>query len=146
MGVAAVGQSRRRGRLRGLPTPPQGAPTGSRRAELPEQRRLAALAGRDQDRERAPAAVAGEVDLRAEAAPPAPQSLVVVRVRCPPFAPRPLGLRRAPAACWWARTTAEESTLTSHSIPPTASGMVCARASKRSQVPSSEASQREKRS
>lgn len=81
------------------------------------------VAARDDEAERTAPAVAGQVDLAGQAASGPAEG----RVTEPPF--------RAPAACWWARTTVE-STDTSHSMSPAASALACAARSIRSNVPS----------
>src|SRR5919108_468347 len=78
--------------------------------------------------------VAAEVDLGGQPAPGPAERLE--RVMADPLlrSTRPACLR-APAACWWARTLLL-STLMLHSSSPTASDLVWAWASSRSQVPS----------
>jgi hypothetical protein len=90
----------------------------------PKLRALVALARRHDDRERPPLPVAREVHLARQSSP-ATSDRLVRRMEDPLFTSRWLGLRRAPAACWWARATVL-STLTSHSTSPTASDSVCA--------------------
>src|SRR5688572_14360264 len=80
------------------------------------------------------AAVAAQVDLGGQPAPGAAKRLGLV-TDLPPLVSARAGRLRAPAACWWARTLLE-STLTTHSSSPTASDLVWAWASSRSQVPS----------
>lgn len=67
--------------------------------EPPKLRAAVALGEGHDHRERAALAVAGEVHLRRETAPAAPQGLVF-GVQEPPFASSLAGLRLAPAACW----------------------------------------------
>jgi hypothetical protein len=67
--------------------------------------------------------------------PPRCAQRLILRVRPPPLRSARLGWWRAPAACWWARTTLA-STLIVHSTSPTASELVWAWANSRSQVPS----------
>ncbi len=133
MGVAPVGEQPI-GALAGTTGGPRGARHPYAVEKRPQLRRLVALARGDEDREGAPLAIAGEVDLGGETAPPAPQGLAG-RAQEPPFPSARPGPRRAPAACWWARTTVE-STLTFHSTSPTASLFVWAWASSLSHVPS----------
>ncbi len=97
-------------------------------------RALVALARRHDDRERSPLPVAGEVHLARQSSPTTSDRLVRW-MGDPLFTSRMLGSRLAPAACWWAQAMVL-STLTSHSRSPTAVDLVCAWASKRSQVPS----------
>src|SRR5215218_3606043 len=80
------------------------------------------------------AAVAAQVELGGQPTPGAAERLGLV-TDLPPLVSARAGRLRAPAACWWARTLLE-STLTTHSNSPTASDLVWAWASSRSQVPS----------
>jgi hypothetical protein len=79
-----------------------------------ELRALVALARRHDDRERPPLPVAGEVHLARQSSP-ATSDRLVRRMEDPLSTSRWLGLRRAPAACWWARATVL-STLTPHRV------------------------------
>ena len=85
---------------------------------------------RDREGERAAKGVAGQVDFAGQATSGASEAGAAE----PPF--------RAPAACWWARTTVESSD-TSQSMSPAASARAWAARSIRSKVPSS--AQRRKR-
>ena len=124
--------------MRGLP----GAPTGCAfRARYPhrveqsfELGAVVALTAGEHHRQRPALAVPGEVQLGPKTAPAAPQGLAR-GVQQPLFSSAALGWLLAPAACWWARITVS-SALTSHSASPTASFLVWAWVSKRSQVPS----------
>ena len=83
-----------------------------------------ALAGAEQDRERPPTPVAGEVDLGGQSAPGSAEGVIVrfLLPMVPPFRP-------VAAACWWARTMVE-SICTSQSMSPAASARAwsCCRA------------------
>jgi site-specific DNA recombinase len=91
------------------------------------------LAGSEDHAQRPATPVAAEVDLGGQPAPGPAERLGLVMDDPPLTSPR-AGWWRAPAACWWARTLVE-STLTIHSSSPTASDLVWAWASSRSQVP-----------
>jgi site-specific DNA recombinase len=69
-----------------------------------QQRGLVPLPGGDQDRQRPPTALDAQVQLAAQPAAAAPQGLILRRCASP-LRSVTLGWRRAPAACWWARTT-----------------------------------------
>ena len=101
-----------------------------------------ALSCRYYDRQWSTLAIAGKVQLGAQPAS-APPGRLVFGVLDPPFSSSKLGLRRAPAACWCARATVL-STLTSHTISPAVSDLICVWAKSRFEVPSRR--QRAKRS
>src|SRR5919109_3353912 len=94
---------------------------------------VVALARGEHHTQRPTTPVAAEVDLGGQPAPGPAERLE--RVMADPLlrSTRPACLR-APAACWWARTLLL-STLMLHSSSPTASDLVWAWASSRSQVP-----------
>jgi hypothetical protein len=78
------------------------------------------LAGSDQHPKRPATAVGGQVDLGGQSAAAAPQGLIAVGIGAYVGTGSPF---RAPAACWWARTTVA-STTTSQSTSPTTSDLV----------------------
>jgi hypothetical protein len=88
---------------------------------------LVPLPGGQQHRQRPATAVAGQVDLGRQPASTASQRLVGLGSGAYVAAGSPFGVR-APAACWWTRTTVASAT-TSQSTRPTASDLVCASAS-----------------
>jgi hypothetical protein len=99
---------------------------------------LMALPGGHHDAERPAFGVHGQVQLAAQPAAGSSQSLIgsFVGLLGRPFCRSSRACRcRAPAACWWARLIVA-STLMVHSTCPTASDLVWAQASSRSQVPS----------
>jgi hypothetical protein len=82
---------------------------------------VAAMAGGDQDRQGALATLDGQVQLAGQSAPGAPERVVLgLVVDSAWFFALPVPPLRAPAACWWARTTVV-STLTCQVISPLAS-------------------------
>jgi len=105
--VALVGHQSRRASAR--PAPPRTA-IGTRpldRASVQErwqQRRLVALAGGRHDDQRPPATLHPQVQLGAQPTAASPQCLIL-RADDPLFRSSSAGWWRAPAACWWARTT-----------------------------------------
>ena len=92
------------------------------------------LAGGEDHAQWSAAPVTAEVDLGGQPAPGPAERLGLVTVE-PLLTSARASRLRAPAACWWARTLVE-STLMTHSSSPTASDLVWAWASSRSQVPS----------
>ncbi len=92
------------------------------------------LPWREHHAKRPPLAVAAKVNLCGQPAPRTAERLGLVTDQ-PLLASARDGRLRAPAACWWARTLLL-STLMTHSSSPTASDLVWAWASSRSQVPS----------
>lgn len=88
-----------------------------------ELRAVVGVSAREGEGQRAAERIAGKVDLAGQTTPRASER----RRAEPPF--------RAPAACWWARTTVE-STDTSQSMSPAASAVACAARNIRSKVPS----------
>jgi len=107
----------------GAGPPPAAAADADGLQERDELRAVAVLAGGEDPGERAAAPVRGQVNLGGQPAAGAPQPLpartrhtiVVIRSR-PLWAGSTAPARRAPAACWWARTTAG-SALTVQSPP-----------------------------
>src|SRR5215218_432418 len=116
------------------PAPAAGTGHRDRVQNRLELGRVVPLTRGEHHAKRPAAAVAAQVELGGQPTPGAAERLGLV-TDLPPLVSARAGRLRAPAACWWARTLLE-STLTTHSNSPTASDLVWAWASSRSQVPS----------